>query len=487
MDLIALDTQSNMQSDTIHARGSMNELSMKDAKQNRWEMVDFGFIHIILTKIFKNVSYRLCGILTILTTVILSISDTISDLVIAISLFARRYTTLGWAVLVVDFVPGWVLAMHNSFSPKWRAAETVKQKVVTTVCLIFSPFSTALFHLRWLCRFERAEPKEFELLQHNARLSGLLNGSYESPMQIILLLVIWGQDKIALPWSSETCVKDSQNRIVCLGAIPGILSLSISLLSILKGSIDISEGQNWTEKGITCVYSLCNFAFRLPSIALAILYFYEWSLFIFIPIWIINLIMIVRFDKDKRKGLSVTTSIIVATITPFVTSDQTNLYQRTDIETDSAQNREDNQYRRKLAANLSMVISPVLFAGDLILFLLLRYHKDFNYNGKIIMETYVTEKILSIFLLPLGGMVMIANFMYRQPIPQMNEPNPEKWVHHKNRDTRQVKPILSTSFQVFGFMLLFLGVFVSSGITIHSILSTKGICILCNEIFCLYN
>ena len=91
------------------------------------------------------------------------------------------------------------------------------------------------------------------------------------------------------------------------------------------------------------------------------------------------------------------------------------------------------------------------------------------------MEKYVTEKILSIFLLPLGGMVMIANFMYRQPIPQMKGSNPEKGAHNENRDTQQIKPILSTSFQVTGFILLLLGVFVTSGITIHSILSTRGI------------
>ena len=338
-------------------------------------MIDFGLIHTIMSMIFKNVSYRVCGILTILTQVTLSISDTISDFAIAITLFARKHTTLGWAVIIIDYVPGWILAIHNSFSPKWRSAESIKQKVVTTVFLILSPFSQALFHLRWLYRFEKATPKEFELLHHNSRLSQLLCGSYESPMQIILLLIIWGQNKIELPWSNETCLKDSQNRTVCLGVIPGILSLTISLLSILKGSIDISEGQSWTEKGITFVYSFCNFAFRLPSIALLILYFNEWSLMIFIPILIANLIMILRFDTEKRQDLSIVSSVIISTVTPFVTSDQTNLYQRTDSQIASEDTSSDNEYRRKLASNISMAVSPILFTGDLVLFLLLRFYK----------------------------------------------------------------------------------------------------------------
>ena len=445
-----------------------------DVKEEKWKSVQFGLIHTILSKIFKNVSYRVCGILTILTQIIISVSDTISDLAIAITLFSRKHTTLGWAVIIIDYVPGWVLAIHNSFSPKWRSAGTIKQKVLTTAFLIFSPFSQALFHIRWLCRFDKAGPKEFELLHHNSRLSQLLCGSYESPMQIILLLIIWGQNKIDLPWSNETCLKDSQNRTVCLGVIPGILSLTISLLSLLKGSIDISEGQSLTEKGITFVYSFCNFAFRLPSIALFILYFNEWSLMIFIPILIANLIMILRFDTDKRQDLSIVSSVIISTVTPFVTSDQTNLYQRCESQIASVETSSDNTHRRKLASNISMAICPMLFTGDLVLFLLLRFYKNFDYNREIILEHNVTENILSMFLLPLGGIVMVANLMYRQRLTPWISPN-KKANGVEERNTPRLKRNLKAFIQPACLIALFLGTLVLSGIMVHSILNGKGI------------
>ena len=474
MEECELSTPAIEESDTFRDDNlNDNRQSTNDVKEEKWKTVQFGLIHTILSKLFKNVSYRVCGILTILTQVTISISDTISDFAIAITLFSRKHTTLGWAVIIIDYVPGWILAIHNSFSLKWRSAETINQKVLTTAFLIFSPFSQALFHIRWLCRFDKAGPKEFELLHHNSRLSQLLCGSYESPMQIMLLFIVWGQNKIDLPWSNETCLKDSQNRTVCLGVIPGILSLAISLLSLLKGSIELSEGQSWTEKGITFVYSFCNFAFRLPSIALLILYFNEWSLMIFIPIMVANLIMILRFDTDKRQDLSIVSSVIISTVTPFVASDQTNLYQRTESQIASVDTSSDNTYRRKLASNISMAISPMLFTGDLVLFFLLRFHKTFDYNDEIILEENVTEKILSMFLLPLGGLVMVANLMYRQRLTPWKSSN-KSTNGDDERDTPRLKRNLKALIYPACFIALFLGTLALSGIMIHSVLNGKG-------------
>ena len=140
--------QSEIFRDDNPSDNSKSSNDTNDVKEEKWKSVQFGLIHTILSKIFKNVSYRVCGILTILTQVTISISDTISDFAIAITLFSRKHTTLGWAVIIIDYVPGWILAIHNSFSPKWRSAETIKQKVLTTAFLIFSPFSQSLFHLR---------------------------------------------------------------------------------------------------------------------------------------------------------------------------------------------------------------------------------------------------------------------------------------------------------------------------------------------------
>ena len=121
-----------------------------------------------------------------------------------------------------------------------------------------------------------------------------------------------------------------------------------------------------------------------------------------------------------------------------------------------------------------MAVSPILFTGDLVLFLLLRFDKSFDYNSEIILEENVTEKILSMFLLPLGCLVVVANLMYRQRL--------SPWISHnksntgnEERDTPRLKRNLKALIQPASFIALFLGALVLSGIMIDSVLNGKGI------------
>ena len=205
--------------------------------------------------------------------------------------------------------------------------QCANEKLLTIGFLLISPFCTALFNLRWLFNFESARFDDFNYLHHNARLSQLLSSSFESPIQIISLLVLYGNSKLALPWDQENVLIDSQGRKVYLG----LLSLVISIISLMKGSLDISEGKHWYERIHTLVYAICNYLYRLPSLALAIMYYNEWSSLLFVLIILANWITIVRYTKDKRKEFSLVTSVLVTSISPFVLSDQANICQRNDI------------------------------------------------------------------------------------------------------------------------------------------------------------
>ena len=186
-------------------------------KSSRWTEIDFGLIQTMFKAIFVNISEKVSGTLTILTTIAMSISDIISDIVVAVTLFSMDQYTLGCIVLAIDFIPCWTLAVHNMFSSKWKTIMFSKDKWMTFLSVFFSPFSNAIFHIRWLWNFESSDIDFFNLLHHNARLSQLLNGSFESPIQIVILLYLWCTQILELPWAKETCFTDSQNRRLCLG------------------------------------------------------------------------------------------------------------------------------------------------------------------------------------------------------------------------------------------------------------------------------
>lgn len=409
-----------MESNELDENTENNGKSDKqDSTPTRWNQIDLGLMPKIFKGVFVNISDKVAGILTILTTITMSLSDIISDILVAISLFTIGEYTMGFFVLLVDFIPSWTLATHNLLSGKWKSITISKDKYATVFLVLISPFSSVLFHVRWLAQFESADEEMFEYLHHNSRLSQLLNGSYESPLQIVILLILWGSGTLKLPWMEDKCFTDSKGRVICLGILPAIFSLTISMLSIVKGSLDISEGRSWQEKFIVFVYALCNYMFRLPTIALLVIYFSEWCFAIFTPIFLLNLVLILRYDRLKRKDFSIGTTVLIATISPFIASDQTNLYQKVDTERQIEFDESENKYRRQLSAKISMASLFILFLSNLALYLLLEFDDDFItpiLKQDLILEKNSTKTILLAFLFPLGCCLMVSNILYHKVV-----------------------------------------------------------------------
>ena len=107
----------------------------------RWRQIDLGLMPKLFKAIFVNISDKSAGILTILTTTAMSLSDIISDIVIAVTLFSMEEYAIGLFVLLVDFFPSWTLVAHNLFSDKWRPIVITKDKFAT----VFLVFSITLF------------------------------------------------------------------------------------------------------------------------------------------------------------------------------------------------------------------------------------------------------------------------------------------------------------------------------------------------------
>ena len=446
------------------------------SRAERWSEVELGLVQKLFKFVFINISEKAAGILTILTSVALSIADIVSDIVIAISLFTKQNHLLGLVVFFVDVLPSLAVATHNIISEKWKSVTLSKDRLATLWLVLLSPFSGPLFHLRWLCHFESADEVIFDYLHHNARLSSLLSGSFESPLQLILLLIFWGNGTMEHPWSNITCTVDSQGRKLCLGIFPGIFSLSISTLSILKGSLDIAEGHTWKEKLVVFIYAFSNYLFRIPTFALIVLYFNEWSAIIFLSIFLINCIFIVRFDQAKRQDFSIVSSVLIASISPFMASDQANLYQRINRDRNYEVDDSENKNRRQLSAKISIATLPILLISNLVLYLLLAYHDEFitpTLKSNLILEKESVEKVLVIFLLPLGGFLMLSSLIYYHVI--MPAQNPSRNYYGASYIYTQIYEEFKLKFkfcaQGMVTFLVFIGIITLFGLTVHYVAS----------------
>ena len=434
---------------TTDITSNSDSCSTSKRSLSRWTTVDFGMIPTLLKLVLVNISDQVCGIISIITTTLISIGDTISDFVVAFTLLFSGHYKWALAVIVVDYIPSWNILAHNITSSKWRGFQNTKEKVISILFLFLSPFSMALFHFRWLLKFESADQDTFDFLHHNARLSHLLSGSFESPIQIILLFILYGKEKLDSPFTdSSNCIEDSIGRQICLGILPGILSMLNSSSSVLKASIEISEGKSIEDKIFTMMYAFTNFTFRLPSIALLILFFDEWSIIVLIITVALNFIVIIRCDKHKRKEFSVFSSAVIATVSPFISSEQTNLYKRSDLQRQISNNVKSETNRKKLSAKVAMVTSPLLLISDITLLLLLNSESNFKYSEEIKMEKDFAVQLLMKFLVPMGLLTMVVNYLYGK---------------HFSKDKDAMKYIFRFSVLIF----LFIGALTTSGFAIY--------------------
>ena len=410
-NLITTDTLDFVSTKKDFSIAVLQELST--ASTNRWEEIDLGLIQTIFSMWFKNVSQRVSVTLSIICTIVFSLLDNFSDFYVAYALFHKGEVTYACIVIICDYIPGWQLAVHNLSYKSWRSWNNPNQKIVTLIFLLVSPLSLPLFFLQWLIRFNSTDDNTFNYLHHNARLSQLLNGSVESPLQVMLLLILWGEGKLDMPWTRNTVLSDSSGNEINLGALPGMLSLVMSIIVILRGSLEVVESTKWREKLVVCGYALCNFIFRLSSFALSLMYFKEWSALLFGTIFIINVTTIVRYDSTKRKRISVITSAIISIFTPFVSSEEPHLFQWKRTSLKHRQLIEYSRHRRNLSSKIALYTFPPIYASNLALFLLLKYYPSFKYDDNIELNKETTVYILY-FLLPIATSALISSISFQK-------------------------------------------------------------------------
>ena len=88
-----------MENQTLENDGLNSE---SNVVESRWRSVDFGVTKTILKLLLINISDKVCGVVTILTSTALSIADTFSDIFVAFTLFTAGHYHWGSIVAVTD-------------------------------------------------------------------------------------------------------------------------------------------------------------------------------------------------------------------------------------------------------------------------------------------------------------------------------------------------------------------------------------------------
>ena len=168
--------------------------------------------------LIMTLAFRLCGnvrtaaITAIVLTIFVSSFDTSSDLFLTIFYLSQGLTTLSVLVLLCDYFPGIAVLAHHMSSDSWNNS-TIKEKTYAILALACQPFSLLITNIVWFLDVSN---------KHNhrlARLSTVLHGCLEAPMQFIILLYAQSKGIIPLPWMQSISVMDSNDNVLYLSLI----------------------------------------------------------------------------------------------------------------------------------------------------------------------------------------------------------------------------------------------------------------------------
>ena len=132
---------------------------------HRWDEIHLGLVQSMIGKVLTGISSKASFISTMVVNILLSIFDTTSDLIVVYLLYNSEEYGYAVVTLLIDYVPGWQLAIHNGLSRKWRQRHTKTQIIAVIVYLIISPFSLPFIMIHWLLRFESAADGDFSIWQ----------------------------------------------------------------------------------------------------------------------------------------------------------------------------------------------------------------------------------------------------------------------------------------------------------------------------------
>ena len=211
-------------------------------------------------------------------------------------------------VIAVDYATSLLNVLH-------LMTANVQSKVScwVTFCEIFmflllNPIAPAISCLLWMI-FRILENKK--MIQHYgflSKLTCLINGTFESPSQIILVLFFFITGRLQLPWNRETEIQeDVFGNKINLGYQLSVISFIFCWISLIKNASDSYQCKKMMDTITVITFIFHQVLFRIftyTAIVTQVLYYVALPLTV---IFLLNL-LVGSLWKPAQSGINLTTT-----------------------------------------------------------------------------------------------------------------------------------------------------------------------------------
>jgi hypothetical protein len=173
--------------------------------------------------------------------------------------------------------------------------------------LVLNPIAPAISCAMWMI-FRIVENDQ--MIQHFrflSKLTCLINGTFESPVQIIVMLFFFVTGRIQPPWRDTTEYTDSLGNSINLGVYLSVMSFCCCWVSLIKNVTDSYQSSTFTDVLTVIAFVLPNVLFRIFSYTILAVRVHEW---IFVPIVLLLIINMIIGSclRPDQEGINVFSS-----------------------------------------------------------------------------------------------------------------------------------------------------------------------------------
>ena len=168
------------------------------------------------------------------------------------------------------------------------------------VFLALNPIAPAVNCLLWMIFRILEKQRMIRHYRFLSKLTCLINGTFESPVQIILTLFFFITGRILPPWLDTTEFMDSLGNKISLGAYISVVSFTLCWISLFKNVADSYQCEGLRDLLTVIAFVLPNVLFRIFSYTTLFIFIREWIIVPISLIFVINLFIGGQMIPDQR-------------------------------------------------------------------------------------------------------------------------------------------------------------------------------------------
>jgi hypothetical protein len=369
-DKFASSVDTSTQTETSSRQKSFADKDEVQPGDTVYKKLDLGLVMKLALRLSGNI--KTAVITAISLTIFVSSFDTTGDLFLCLFYVSQGLTTLSVLVLLCDYFPGIVVLAHHMSSNSWQSS-TLKEKSYAILTLGCHPFSLLITNIGWL--FDVSSKKKHRL----ARLSTVLHGCLEAPMQFMIISYAQSKGWIPLPWMQSTSISDSNDNVLHLGQIT-VFSLSFTCIGLVKTASESFEIRSFEHQILATIYAMINLTYRLFSMIYAIIILGKFTLPLFVLIVLINYVVLMYNDNHTRKWASTISTLAVSVFLPIWISESPEDFQikedtlmENELGLRQTSEEEEANAKKRVSFRLAIFVTPLLLVSDAVVYYCLVY------------------------------------------------------------------------------------------------------------------